>query len=156
MSLLVVACIEQAGLRPLLVFSNGHACAGCWLVPEKLTSLVIDDVTALRKRIALKELLLFETTLLSPPSQNFESACSAISLKEESFLCAIDICRTREQKITPLALHSASHLADTGPEVDSGLPRSVSRRRICWKRICLRKQKLCHLRQARSLAAQAA
>lgn len=118
MSLLVAACIEQAGLRPLLIFTKGHACVGCWLSPEKFSSLVTDDVTAIRKRIALKEMLVFETTLLKPPAVSFEAACSAVSLKDDDFLCAIDICRTREQKIKPLTL-----LSDIRPE--NGQPEAV-------------------------------
>lgn len=119
MSLLAAACIEQAGLRPLLIFTKGHACAGCWIAPEKFASLVTDDVTAIRKRLALKEMLVFETTLLNPPAASFEKACEAVSLKDDEFLCAIDICRTREQKITPMTLSSDIKLENGHSELIS-------------------------------------
>lgn len=122
-SLLLAACIEQVGLSPLVIFTRGHACVGCWLVPEKFASLVTDDVTAIRKRIALKEMLVFESTLLHPPAATFEAACAAVSLKDDEFLCAVDILRTREQKITPLTLYSPPASDQTPKEIepDSGI-----------------------------------
>lgn len=64
LALLFCSALEQAGLNPLLVFTKGHAFAGVWLKPEEFSTTVVDDVTALRKRVKLKELVLFETTLV--------------------------------------------------------------------------------------------
>ena len=109
LTLLFCAAIEQAGLNPLLVFTKGHAFAGVWLKAEEFSSTVVDDVTALRKRVKLKELLLFETTLATQrpaPSLTHASQHAAKQISEENeeaFELAIDIRRARLQRIKPLA-----------------------------------------------------
>jgi hypothetical protein len=58
-ALLFAAALEQAGLYPVLVLTEGHAFAGVWLQPQEF------------KRVALNELILFETTLATgaaPPA----------------------------------------------------------------------------------------
>jgi len=65
LTLLFCSTLEQIGLNPIIVFTRGHAFAGVWLKPEEFSTIVIDDVTALRKRLKLKELVLFETTLVT-------------------------------------------------------------------------------------------
>ena len=118
LALFFCAAIEQAGLNPLLVFTKGHAFAGVWLKAEEFSTTVVDDVTALRKRVKLRELLLFETTLAThrpAPSFSFASqnAVQQISeAKEEAFEMAIDIRRARLQRIKPLA----SAEAPTAPQ----------------------------------------
>lgn len=108
-SLLFCAAIEQCGLNPLLVFTKGHVFAGVWLKNEEFTTALIDDVTALRKRLKLRELALFETTLTTEhPCPNFGRAIQVgeanISEDEEDkFELAIDIRRARLQRIKPLA-----------------------------------------------------
>lgn len=113
-SLLFAACMEQCGLHPLLIFTKGHAFVGCWLIDDMFAAMLTDDVTALRKRVGLKELLVFETTLLnlSENPVSFQDACQRgeHNLREEAsadFLCALDLCRARAQHITPLAMANA-------------------------------------------------
>ena len=110
-TLLFAACMEQCGLHPLLIFTNGHAFVGCWLKDDMFAAMLTDDVTALRKRIGLKELLVFETTLLNSSESpvGFQDACQRgeHNLREEAsadFLCVLDVCRARAQHITPLAM----------------------------------------------------
>lgn len=109
LALLFCSAIEQAGLNPLLVFTKGHAFAGVWLNPEEFSTTVVDDVTALRKRVKLKELLLFETTLVTqhpPPLFSFAVQLGEQQIseeKEEDFELAVDIRRARLQRIRPLA-----------------------------------------------------
>ncbi|MEV1262283.1 hypothetical protein ABZR07_32330, partial [Pseudomonas aeruginosa] len=62
LSLLFCAALEQAGLNPLLIFTRGHAFSGFWLKAEEFSNSTVDDITALRKRMKLNELKLFETT----------------------------------------------------------------------------------------------
>lgn len=62
-ALLFAAAIEQAGLYPVIVFTEGHALAGAWLQPMSLPSLTVEDVMEVRKAIAQDELVLFETTM---------------------------------------------------------------------------------------------
>lgn len=109
LALLCCAALEQAGLNPLLVFTEGHAFAGVWLKAESFSATVVDDVTALRKRLKLNELVLFETTLVTQrPGVSFSYAVErgAQQLNEAhdaSFRLAVDIHRARLQRIKPLA-----------------------------------------------------
>lgn len=108
-ALLFAAAAEQAGLNPLVVFTSGHAFTGCWLRPEEFTVSVVDDSSALRKRLLLQELILFETTVVTErPAPKFSRAVElgAQHLAEDAeakFEAAIDIRRARRQKIRPLA-----------------------------------------------------
>ncbi|MBV5329446.1 MAG: DUF4011 domain-containing protein [Chlorobium sp.] len=109
LALLFCSAIEQVGLNPLLVFTKGHAFAGVWLKPKEFSTTVIDDVTALRKRIKLQELVLFETTVITQrpaPSFSYAIQLGAQQIseeKEETFELAIDIRRARLHRIKPLA-----------------------------------------------------
>jgi very-short-patch-repair endonuclease len=108
-TLLFCAALEQCGLNPLIVFTHGHAFAGAWLRPEEFSTAVTDDVTALRKRIKLNELVLFETTLVTHrPLPKFSFAAERGSQQiaeavEHSFELAVDVRRARMQRIKPLA-----------------------------------------------------
>jgi very-short-patch-repair endonuclease len=109
LALFACAALEQAGLNPLLIFTEGHAFPGVWLKSEEFSTSVVDDVTALRKRIKLKELVLFESTLLTQrpfPAFSFAIANGEEQISEErerAFHLAIDIRRARLQRIKPLA-----------------------------------------------------
>lgn len=109
LALLFCAAAEQAGLNPLLVFTKGHAFAGVWLKPEEFSTTVVDDITALRKRVKLNELVLFETTgVTQRPAVAFSRAtllgAQQISEEQDSaFELAVDIRRARMQRIKPLA-----------------------------------------------------
>lgn len=125
LSLLLCAALEQAGLNPLLVFTEGHAFAGVWLQPEEFSTTVVDDVTALRKRLRLKELVLFETTLITQrPTAAFSYATERGALQvEESldaeFRLAVDIRRARLQRIKPLASAEVLTAGATDTEASS-------------------------------------
>lgn len=114
LALLFCSAIEQLGLNPLLVFTQGHAFAGVWLKEEAFSTVVVDDVTALRKRIKLRELVLFETTLATQhpaPPFSYASEQGARQIAEgqdKAFLLAIDVRRARLQRIKPLASAKAS------------------------------------------------
>lgn len=109
LALLFCSALEQTGLNPLLVFTKGHAFAGVWLKSEEFSTTVVDDITALRKRVKLKELVLFETTVVTHrPVPLFSYAVQlgaqhVSEEKEESFELAVDIRRARLQRIKPLA-----------------------------------------------------
>ena len=53
-ALLFAATLEQAGLHPVLVMTEGHALAGVWLQPQELATLLVEDAAALRKRLACR------------------------------------------------------------------------------------------------------
>lgn len=113
LALLFCSCLEQAGLNPVVVFTKGHAFAGVWLKAEEFSTTVVDDITALRKRLKLKEIVLFETTLAAErPPVNFGRAAEvgAEQLgegKDETFELTVDIRRARLQRIKPLASQEA-------------------------------------------------
>lgn len=109
LTLLFCAALEQAGLNPIVVFTKGHAFAGVWLRQEEFSSVVVDDVTAIRKRVKLKELVLFETTLATQrPIPTFMHATDIAAAKisdehKEEFELVVDIRRARMQRIKPLS-----------------------------------------------------
>ncbi|WP_306392571.1 DUF3320 domain-containing protein [Telluria beijingensis] len=109
LTLLFCSALEQAGLNPMVVFTKGHAFPGVWLRNEEFSTVVVDDVTAIRKRVRLKELVLFESTLITHrPAPSFtyatEFAARAIAEEhEEAFELVVDIRRARMQRIKPLA-----------------------------------------------------
>ncbi|WP_029048778.1 DUF3320 domain-containing protein [Cupriavidus sp. amp6] len=113
LTLFVCAALEQAGLNPLIVFQCGHAFPGVWLKPEEFSTTVVDDITALRKRVKLKEMVLFESTLLTErplPRFGFTIDKGEEHLSEEAepkFQLAVDIRRARLQRIKPLASEQA-------------------------------------------------
>ena len=106
LAMLLVACIEQAGLNPVVLIKKGHAWAGCWLVNTTFPTPVFDDGQAVRKRVDGGELLVFETTgCTHRPLTSLRVAreLGLDHLREESeFLFAVDIKRARIEQIRPL------------------------------------------------------
>lgn len=109
LALLFAACLEQAHLNPLLIFTRGHAFVGVWLRNEEFSTSVVDDITAVRKRLKLQEMLVFETTLAAQGqavgfSQAIANASRQLSEEEEDkFELVIDVKRARMSRIKPLA-----------------------------------------------------
>jgi very-short-patch-repair endonuclease len=110
-SMLFASALEQAGLNPLVLLSEGHASVGVWLQPQEFSQLTTDEAAAVRKRVELQELLVFETTLVTQsPLPPFSAAVEAAKkkLSDEEFRMAVDIRRARMRKIKPLGLASPS------------------------------------------------
>ena len=108
LSVFYAACMEQAGLFPLVILTKGHAFPGFWLIEETFQDSAIEDPLSLRKRVDLGEICLVEATLLTqtPPvrfDQATEVAKSRLANISE-FSCAIDIQRARKSRIRPIAL----------------------------------------------------
>lgn len=108
LTLLFAACIEQAGMNPLIILQRGHSLVGCWLQSEQFADVLVDDPASLRNRLGLGEILLFETTLATHrPAPAFSAAVDSArkALAEENdsrFVVAIDIRRARMQRIRPV------------------------------------------------------
>lgn len=125
LALFVCAALEQAGLNSLLVFTQGHAFPGVWLKAEEFSTSVVDDVTALRKRVKLKEMVLFESTLVTQrplPAFSYAIARGEEQISEEEeqkFQLAVDIRRARLQRIKPLASEQAVARGTVGTESDT-------------------------------------
>ena len=113
LALLFASCLEQAHLNPLLVFTRGHAFVGLWLRDEEFSTATVDDITAVRKRLKLQEMLVFETTLVAQGqpvafSQAIAHANRQLSEEEEDkFELVVDVKRARMSRIKPLALAQA-------------------------------------------------
>lgn len=109
LALMFAACLEQAHLNPMVVFTRGHAFVGVWLRDEEFSTSVVDDITAVRKRLKLQEMLVFETTLAAQGeavtfSQAIDNANRQLSEQEEDkFELVIDVKRARMSRIKPLA-----------------------------------------------------
>lgn len=110
-SLLFAAALEAVGLNPVVIFTKGHAFTGVWLVDKTLPSIEEPDIVELRKAIAAREFVAFETSLVtSRPVAGFDQAVqnARLRLREDNdvdFERAIDIRRARIAGITPLASH---------------------------------------------------
>lgn len=123
-AMLFASAFEQAGLNPIIALPEGHALAGVWLQPETLSTIVIDEAETLRKRVQLRELVLFETTFAtSHPAPSFSKAVNAVDAvitqeRDDSFGAAVDIKRARMHRILPLGLKF-----DTSNEVQNDIPQ---------------------------------
>ncbi len=110
-SLLFAAALEAAGLHPIVLMFDGHAAAGVWLAKRTFTNAIELDQMEVRKALASRELIVFETTgVMHRPAMTMESAQRALDrrLSEEeahAFVAAIDIRRSRSGGIMPLASH---------------------------------------------------
>lgn len=108
LSLLFSACLEYIGLNSIIGITDSHACCGVWLIDECFPLLTNDDPMDIRKRVASKDLVLFETTLATSDSaitfgQAIEYADQIISEDSEStFVYAIDLTQARKRKIKPI------------------------------------------------------
>ncbi len=110
LSLLYAACLEAAGIHPLLILIKEHAFVGAWLAEESFADAVNDDVSLLTKRTAegIHEILLVEATCMNAGSNTpFDEAvrnANSKLLKEEDFHLFIDVKRARFSGIRPLPL----------------------------------------------------
>jgi len=104
LTLLFCACLEQAGLNSLVIFTRGHAFAGVWLKDESFPLCFVDNATSVKKRVELKEIMVFETTTVTGPDSDFSRAAriGEQKLREEDFIGCIDIMRCRSTHILPL------------------------------------------------------
>ncbi|GAA0348180.1 DUF3320 domain-containing protein [Bowmanella denitrificans] len=108
-SLLFASCIEAMGLNPVVALSKGHAFAGAWLIDERLPVLTNDDPMDVRKRLDNRDMVLFETTLVTNVTpvtfeQAKERARSLLAEEcEDEFVYVIDIGQARARQIKPLS-----------------------------------------------------
>jgi len=127
-ALLFAAALEQASLNPLLILNEGHAFVGLWLQPIEFAALVTDEAAALRRRLDLDDLVVFETTLATqnaPASFSQAMAAARRQIAEDAdsnFEMAIDVRRARMQRIRPLGVAAASRPSEPdAPQVVEGL-----------------------------------
>ena len=113
LAMLFASCLEQAGLRPVVLIKEGHAWVGVWLHSACFQDPLTDDVQAVRKRVDSGEFLVFETTGVAQHHSHRPSLRIAMEqghahlLEEGSFRYAVDIHRAREVQIKPLPSRTA-------------------------------------------------
>ena len=110
-SLLFAAALEAAGLHPVILMFAGHAAVGVWLAKRTFTTAIEADPMEVRKALASRELIVFETTgVTHRPAMTLEGAQQALDRRlhddeAHAFVAAIDVRRLRSGGITPLASH---------------------------------------------------
>jgi very-short-patch-repair endonuclease len=113
LAMLFASCLEQAGLRAVVLMNEGHAWVGVWLHSACFPDPLTDDVQAVRKRVDSGEFLTFETTGVAQHHSRRPSLRIALEqgnahlLQEDNFRYAIDIQRARELQIKPLPSRAA-------------------------------------------------
>lgn len=101
LAILYASCLEQAGLHPIVVLTNGHAFAGCWLIDETFPSAVQDDPSLLSKRFSddVGEISVVECTLFaSGTTIDFGTAVNTAKdnfLKNDDFRFFVDVKQAR-------------------------------------------------------------
>ena len=135
-ALLFAAAIEQAGLHPLVVLTQGHAFAGAWIEKDQFADLVTEEVAAVRNRLDLGNVVLFETTMVTGANRSrFSEACRESKRQIEAvepgdLFLAVDVRRARMRRILPLATSTteleqedeglAATLVEAAPELYQG------------------------------------
>lgn len=111
LAMLFASCLEQAGLHPVVLFKEGHAWVGVWLIETSFPTALVDDVQAIRKRVKSGEFMVFETTgVASGQKPSLRWACTRGEdhlNDEDQFAYAVDIRRAREVRIRPLPSRSS-------------------------------------------------
>ncbi|MGD0108093.1 MAG: DUF4011 domain-containing protein [Rhodopila sp.] len=131
LAVLFAAAIEAIGLRPVIVLVRDHAFAGFWLTRHDFGCSVADDAPGLRTRLALHDLLLFETTLVCGSGRSgFKRACEAgeahvVAEKDTEFEAVIDVQRARQRRIRPLSSGGAEYMFKVTPIEDTGSPADL-------------------------------
>lgn len=135
-ALLFGAALEAAGLNPVIVMFDGHAAAGVWLAKRNFENAIESDSMEVRKALASRELIVFETTgVTHRPALTLDAAQRLLErrLAEEearAFVAAIDVRRARSSGIIPLASHEPLRRflpdGESAPVADLPLPRPPS------------------------------
>lgn len=116
-TLLYAACLEQAGIFPLVFIVQGHAFTGFWLEDKFLPRPLEEDPQFFRKRIELDEMIVVEITGVTADHDAGFSQLEIIGRdffkEEKSFICGIDVqhCR-RHARIFPLSNYSDGPVSD--------------------------------------------
>lgn len=123
-TLLFSACLEQAGLHPVIVVFSGHALPGVWLHDESFETAASDDLLSLRKRVDMRDICAFESTAVTR-AVDFKTAVAEARSRlneEEDFRLFIDVARARHNRIQPLPIrgeNAATNPAEPAHEASS-------------------------------------
>lgn len=129
LAMLFASCLEQAGLRPVVLIKQGHAWVGVWLHQASFSHPLTEDAQEVRKRIASGEFLAFETTGVAMHHSRRPSLRIAMEQglahlqQEDEFLYAVDIYMARGVQIKPLP--SRGTLSQVAREDDTSDPERI-------------------------------
>lgn len=106
LAVLVAACLEQAGLHPLLVVTEGHAFAGVWLDERSFATPTVYDGVDLRKHVDSNHVRVFETTTTVAPNplafvKAVETGRRALD-DDDKFRFVVDVARARRAGLRPI------------------------------------------------------
>lgn len=121
LAMLFASCLEQAGLRPVVLIKKGHAWVGVWLHQASFSQPLVEDAQEIRKRISSGEFLAFETTGVALHHSHRPSLRIALERglehlqDEDEFLFGVDVFMARGVQIKPLPSRAVLARA---PELD--------------------------------------
>lgn len=121
LAMLFASCLEQAGLRPVVLIKKGHAWVGVWLHQASFSQPLVEDAQEIRKRISSGEFLAFETTGVALHHSHRPSLRVALERglehlqDEDEFLFGVDVFMARGVQIKPLPSRAVLARA---PELD--------------------------------------
>lgn len=109
LTLIFAACLESAGLNPILIMEKNHIFPGVWLEEKTFPETIQYDISAVTKRLAvgINEIAVFESTLAvaGESTNSFDTAKEAAEKKltiDSNFEYVIDVKRARLCGISPL------------------------------------------------------
>ncbi|MBK7078087.1 MAG: DUF3320 domain-containing protein [Myxococcales bacterium] len=129
----LAACLELAGLHPLIVLVEGHAFPGVWLEHFHVPEALIDDGSTLRKLIELDRLLVFDSSAaVSRPDVPFAAArAQALRiLAATPHRITLDIIGARKQRYRPLPIRVSGYGAAVEVVVQGEAEPATAPRRI--------------------------
>lgn len=124
-TVLLAACLEQAGIRPVLWLFKDHAFVGYWLEQLDLGGIVHTDAREVVNRIDLGLMKVLETTCVTdrPEDVTFEDATrlayASQLTADVTDVLVVDVVVARNQQVFPLPARSTN---------DSGAPVVVEYR----------------------------
>jgi very-short-patch-repair endonuclease len=111
LTLLTAGCLEQMALRPLVIFIEGHAFPGVWLVEDRFPEGVVEDAARLRNLLALGQILVWDSsaTLEQPPVSfaQVQAIAERNLASDEKLQLALDVRVMRLERFLPLPLRDA-------------------------------------------------
>ncbi|MDD8045962.1 MAG: DUF3320 domain-containing protein [Verrucomicrobiota bacterium] len=127
-SLLFAACLEQAGLHPIVFLVPQHAFVGLWLFETYFPHPVYDDPASIKKRVDLGEILPLDPTALTA-NQGFQESVAIAKNRlagTQHNLLSFDIKRSRKGKIRPLPItHKRDDSDRPAREANQEIPISI-------------------------------
>ena len=120
LTVLIAACLEQAGLHPIICMVDGHAFPGVWLDDFSLPEPAISDPSAIRKRVDGEEAIVFDSSTVAQGA-DFRHA-TVVGRRyldaNDRFLCAIDVARARKARVRPLPIRRTEAGWGADPEAN--------------------------------------